>query len=224
MTFRELVEKSFLQGYTAVPLSTGQILVVMMFSLLLGMYIWFCYRMLTEKVYYSKSFHISLVVLTILTAAVILAVQSNLVISLGMVGALSIVRFRTAVKDPMDLIFLFWSIVTGIICGTGLVQIAILLALTVTVTIYALNRVPESRFSAVLVIQMDGDTAEEEILERIRAHSGGFQEISRTRTGSQKSVVYELKVKEPAVLADALQEVSGVASVELMKNNGNAAV
>ena len=93
-------------------------------------------------IFYSKNFNISLAVMSLITAAIILAMQSNLVISLGMVGALSIVRFRTAIKDPMDLAFLFWSISIGIICGAGLYEIALVTSVGVTVFILVLDMLP----------------------------------------------------------------------------------
>ena len=122
-TFSSIFKRSFLEGYANIELSTTQILIVMFFSLLVGIYIYLVYRFLTKKTFYSKSFNMSLVLMSVITAAIILTVQSSVVISLGMVGALSIVRFRTAVKDPMDLVFLFWSISVGIrFSGQALMQ------------------------------------------------------------------------------------------------------
>ena len=105
-------------------ITTGKIAATLIVTALLALYIFAIYRLVTRKVFYSKNFNISLAVMSLITAAIILAMQSNLVISLGMVGALSIVRFRTAIKDPMDLAFLFWSISVGIICGAGLYEVA----------------------------------------------------------------------------------------------------
>ena len=117
MKFAEVLKKSFLEGYGAVSIDFATIVTCMAITVLVAAYIFMVYRMLNRKAFYNRNFNLSLIALAVITAAVILTIQSNIVISLGMVGALSIVRFRTAVKDPMDLVFLFWSISAGIICG-----------------------------------------------------------------------------------------------------------
>ena len=126
MSFKDIFKKSFLEGFTAMDISTSKILATLAMVVILSLYIFCIYQVVTRKTFYSKTFNISLAAIAIITASIILAMQSNLVISLGMVGALSIVRFRTAIKDPMDLIFLFWSISIGIICGGGLYEDAVM--------------------------------------------------------------------------------------------------
>ena len=120
MGFKDILKKSFLEGANVVDFSIASVALTLVVTAALGLYIYIVYRLISRKSFYSKSFNISLVAMAMITAAIILAIQSSVVISLGMVGALSIVRFRTAVKDPMDLVFLFWSISIGIICGAGL--------------------------------------------------------------------------------------------------------
>ena len=117
MSFKDVFKKSFLEGFTRYDATPENILIVFAISSFFALYIFFAYRILTRRTFYSKSFNISLPALVLITAGIILTIQSSVVVSLGMVGALSIVRFRTAVKDPMDLVFLFWAISTGIICG-----------------------------------------------------------------------------------------------------------
>ena len=119
MTFMDIFKTSFLQGYSASNLSAKSILVITIITALIAAYIFATYRFINRKSFYNKSFNSSLFALAIITAAIILTIQSNIVVSLGMVCALSIVRFRTAVKDPMDLVFLFWAIAVGIMCGAG---------------------------------------------------------------------------------------------------------
>ena len=139
MTFSDIFKKSFLEGYSTVEMSTNTILAALLWTTILALYIYFCYRIMTRKSFYSKSFNIALVAMALLTSAIILTIQSSIVVSLGMVGALSIVRFRTAIKDPMDLVFLFWSISVGIICGAGLSEIALLVSLAVTLLLFVLE-------------------------------------------------------------------------------------
>ena len=152
MGFKDVFKKSFLEGFTSMDITTGKIAATLIVTALLALYIFAIYRLVTRKVFYSKNFNISLAVMSLITAAIILAMQSNLVISLGMVGALSIVRFRTAIKDPMDLAFLFWSISIGIICGAGLYEIALVTSVGVTVFILVLDMLPVGKAPMMLVV------------------------------------------------------------------------
>ena len=219
MTFKDIFKKSFLEGYANIELSSRQIIVVIFFAVLLGLYIYAVYRFMTKKTFYSKSFNISLVLMSVITAGIILTVQSSVVISLGMVGALSIVRFRTAVKDPMDLAFLFWAISVGIICGAGLVEIAIILSLIATAVIYVLDRIPVLKAPVILVVnaQADSDTG---ILESIKANTGSFEEKSRVLTDGNLELVYELRTKDASSLSKAISAVNGVSSVSIMSHDG----
>lgn len=219
ITFTDIFKKSFLEGYSAVELSAKQIIVVIGFALLLGLYIYVVYRFLTKKTFYSKSFNISLVLMSMITAAIILTVQSSVVISLGMVGALSIVRFRTAVKDPMDLAFLFWSISVGIICGAGLVEIALILSLVATIVIVILDRIPLVKAPMILVVNASSE-ADEGILAELKKASGYFEEKSRVLTDGNLELVYELRVKDTSALSKAISAVSGVSSVSIMSHDG----
>ena len=115
MSFKDIFKKSFLEGYAGTEINTTTIVVALAIASALAFYMFLVYRVATRKTFYSKNFNISLAGITVITAGLILTMQSSVVLSLGMVGALSIVRFRTAIKDPMDLMFLFWSISVGII-------------------------------------------------------------------------------------------------------------
>ena len=218
-TFSDIFKKSFLEGYASVELSAKQIVIVIFFALLIGLYIYATYRFLTKKTFYSKSFNISLVLMSVITAAVILTVQSSVVISLGMVGALSIVRFRTAVKDPMDLAFLFWAISAGIICGAGLVEIAIILSVVATIVIFALDRIPVIKTPMILVVNAGVDS-DVEILEKTRENTSYYEEKSRVITDGVLELVYELRTKDGALLSKAVSAVSGVNSVSVMSHDG----
>ena len=218
-TFSDIFKKSFLEGYASIELSAKQILVVIFFAVLLGLYIYAVYRFMIRKTFYSKSFNISLVLMSVITAAIILTVQSSVVISLGMVGALSIVRFRTAVKDPMDLAFLFWSISVGIICGAGLVEIAIILSVITTIVIYILDRIPVIKAPVILVVNAGVDS-DPQILEKIRDNTRSYEEKSRVLTNGVLELVYELRTNDSAALARSISSVDGVSSVSVMSHEG----
>lgn len=218
-TFSDIFKKSFLEGYANIELSAKQIVVVIFFAVLIGLYIYAVYRFLTKKTFYSKSFNISLVLMSVITASIILTVQSSVVISLGMVGALSIVRFRTAVKDPMDLAFLFWAISVGIICGAGLVEIAIVLSLVATAVIFVLDRVPVLKAPMILVVNSNEDS-DSDILTEIRKNTNNYEEKSRVLTNGNLELVFELRTKDVPSLSRALSSVSGVTSVSIMSHDG----
>ncbi len=116
MSFKDIFKNSFLNGFSS-GVDVKTIIISLAVTTVLALYIFFIYRMVTRKTFYAKTFNLSLIAMAIITAAIILTIQSNIVLSLGMVGALSIIRFRTAIKDPLDLVFLYWSISMGIICG-----------------------------------------------------------------------------------------------------------
>ena len=116
MSFQDIFKNSFLSDFSF-AVDTKTIIINLALTTVFAIYIFFIYRAVTRKTFYSKNFNLSLIAMAIITAGIILTIQSNVVLSLGMVGALSIVRFRTAVKDPLDLVFLYWSISVGIICA-----------------------------------------------------------------------------------------------------------
>ena len=128
MSVQDIIKKSVLRSENFTTQNAGKIVATLLFAIALGAFIYFVYQKFFTGVVYSRSFAMTLIGMSILTAMVTLAISSNVVISLGMVGALSIVRYRTAVKDPMDLLYLFWSITTGITIGAGMYILAIVTA------------------------------------------------------------------------------------------------
>ena len=187
---------------------------------LLALYIFMIYRLVTRKVFYSKSFNISLAALSLITAAIILAMQSNLVISLGMVGALSIIRFRTAIKDPMDLVFLFWSISIGIICGAGLYEVALVTSVAVTVCILVLDLLPVAKAPVMLVVnssRMDGEGA---VLEVVGKYAKSYKVKSRNLSKGRLDMVVELRVKDESGLVKETAELEGMISASLIAHDG----
>ena len=165
MGFKDVFKKSFLEGFNGMDITTAKIAAALFVTALLALYIFAIYRLVTRKVFYSKNFNIALAAMSLITAAIILAMQSNLVISLGMVGALSIVRFRTAIKDPLDLVFLFWSICIGIFCGAGLYEVAVVTSVAVTVFILVLDMIPVSRAPMMLVVNSSKMDDEQTVLD-----------------------------------------------------------
>lgn len=220
MGFKDIFKKSFLEGFTSMDISAGRIMATFAVTCLLACYIFLIYRLMTRKSFYSKGFNVSLAALSVITAAIILAMQSNLVISLGMVGALSIIRFRTAIKDPMDLVFLFWSISVGIICGAGLYEVALLTCLVVTVLILVLENLPVSRAPMMLVVNLSDPDAEEEVLKIVKNFSRYYKVKSRNITAGSLDMVVEVRVKEEGAFVKQVSALSAAQAVSLISHDG----
>ena len=222
MTFSDVFKKSFLEGFAGNEIGIKTAVAALLTASLLALYIFVIYRVLTRKTFYSKSFNISLAGITLITAALILTIQSSIVVSLGMVGALSIVRFRTAIKDPMDLMFLFWSITVGIICGVGLAKIAVLLSLFLTIGILLLDRLPVAKAPHILVINTSDLNSEEKILEIIKEYAKNERVKSRNMTDSSLDLVLELRTDAGSELLRELHDVEGITSASLLTHDGEA--
>lgn len=220
MGFNDILKKSFLEGFVSGTATTKEILVAMILTGIIGLYIFCVYRVVARKSFYSRSFNISLVALAIITSAIIIAVQSSVVISLGMVGALSIVRFRTAVKEPMDLIFLFWSISIGIICGAGLFKVAIIVSVLVSLVILVLELLPNVKAPMLLIINASDFKREENILRVISENTNTYVVKTRTVTKNSFDLICEVKVKKGNSLLKELTELEEVNSVSLMEHDG----
>ena len=200
MGFKDVFKKSFLEGFNGMDITTAKIAATLFVTALLALYIFAIYRLVTRKVFYSKNFNIALAAMSLITAAIILAMQSNLVISLGMVGALSIVRFRTAIKDPMDLVFLFWSISIGIICGAGLYEVALVTSVAVTVFILVLDMIPVSRAPMMLVVNSSKMDDEQTVLDVVGKYAKSYKVKSRNLSKGRLDMVVELRVKDESGL------------------------
>ena len=222
MSFKDIFKKSFLEGFVSTEITSVTVIVALAIASALALYIFLVYRVLTRKTFYSKSFNISLAGITVITAALILTMQSSIVLSLGMVGALSIVRFRTAIKDPLDLMFLFWSISVGIICGAGLAQVAVILSVVLTLGILILDRFPVARAPMILVINAGDIHAEEEITHLVAGFDKHYRVKSRNMTDSNLDLVIELRTDRGAELVPQLVAMASVTTASLLAHDGEA--
>ena len=220
MSFKDIFKKSFLEGFATAELTGRVILAALGIAAVLALYIFFVYRIMTRKTFYSRNFGIALVGVALITAALILTMQSSVVISLGMMGALSIVRFRTAIKDPLDLMFLFWSISVGIICGAGMAQIAVILSVGLTVGILLLEKLPVAKAPMILVVNADGLDAEERVCAAVAGFAKHYSVKSRNVTAGAVDLVLELRSAQGAELVKAVNALEGIRSVSLMSHDG----
>ncbi len=220
MSFKDIFKKSFLEGFSSTEITTMTVLVALTVACALALYIFFVYRIVTRKTFYSKSFNISLAGVTVTTAALILTMQSSVVLSLGMVGALSIVRFRTAIKDPMDLMFMFWSISVGIICGAGLAQVAFILSVLMTLGIVLLDYLPVAKAPMILVVNAADARVEEQITVILKKYTRHFHVKSRNLTAGSADIVIELRTNQGYELVQEVMAAEGVSSVSLLSHDG----
>lgn len=220
MSIQDVIKKSFLQGFQNTELSMSSVALLLVFAGLLGIYIFFVYRVMTVNTYYSKSFNVSLILMCVITASIIIAIQSSVVVSLGMVGALSIVRFRTAVKEPLDLSFMFWSISIGIICGAGMPALALMLSLGATVLMLVFYRFPEVRKSMLLVVNAENNDCAEQVFQTVSRCDRHYSVKSRNLTGDNVDFLMELRLGNCEELLNELKKIDGVTSVSMMAHKG----
>ena len=220
MGFKDVFKKSLFEGFTSMDITTGKIAATLIVTALLALYIFAIYRLVTRKVFYSKNFNISLAVMSLITSAIILAMHSKLVIALCMVGALSIVRFRTAIKDPMDLAFLFWSISIGIICGAGLYEIALVTSVGVTVFILVLDMLPVGKAPMMLVVNSSEMNGEKAVLDVVGKYARYYKVKSRNLSKGRLDLVIELKVKEESALVSEVAALDGMLSASMISHDG----
>lgn len=215
MNFNDIIKNSVLENYSY-GLSLRQICVVLGMTLVFGIYIFMVYRVAVNNEFYSKDFNRTLTLMAVVTAGIILAIQSNLVISLGMVGALSIVRFRTAVKSPLDLLFLFWSISIGIICGAGLYLVAGVLCIVVTIALFVLGKIESPVRLGLLIINCDTMETAEHVKQVLSDHSEYFRMKNKTISRNSVEIIYEYKTKKEQMLEQELAKKDGVIKFAFM--------
>ncbi|OUL10152.1 DUF4956 domain-containing protein [Sedimentibacter sp. SX930] len=221
-TFTDIIKNSFLEETADFSIAAAS--VSLLSALFIGLFIFFIYKKTYAGVMYSKPFNTSLVLLSVLTTFVILAVTSNVVLSLGMVGALSIVRFRTAIKEPLDLVFLFWSISVGIILGAGLYSLAFLGSAFITVILFVLTGKVDSSAPYILMLQLENENAELQATEIIKNRFGKIIVKSKSITDGQPELIYEVKVKNNETsFMNELSAIEGVQNATLVSYNGNQA-
>ena len=219
MTFDDIFKSSFLEQVSAFSITDMLISLALAFAI--GLFIYEIYKITYRGVMYSRSFGLTLLTLAMITDLAIMTVTSNVVLSLGMVGALSIVRFRTAIKEPLDIAFLFWSIVVGIMLGAGMISLAVFGSLILGLIFYLFTRQKKNTVPYILVLQCENDKAEAEALTKLNAYVKKHIIKSKTvsAAGIELTVEINLDGTEAAFLND-LQNVGGISAATLVSYNG----
>ncbi len=219
-TFEDIFKSGFLDNVTAVSLLDMALALGLAF--LLGLFIFFVYRKSYAGVMYSASFGVTLIVLAAITTLAILAVTSNVVLSLGMVGALSIVRFRAAIKEPMDIAFLFWAIAVGIVLAAGMIPLAVFGSAFIGGILLVFSGKKTHTRPYILVVHCEDDGAEQRAAEFIRGSVSKMSLKSKSVSPGCIELNYEVRLKEEhAAFLNLLNELAGVTHTVMVSYNGD---
>lgn len=220
MTFNDIFSSSFLENVTAVSLLDMVIALVLSFCI--GMFIYLIYKKTYAGVMYSSTFGVTLVALTMITTFVILAVTSNVVLSLGMVGALSIVRFRAAIKEPLDIAFLFWSIAAGIVLAAGMIPLAVFGSVLIGLIILFFSNRKELSTPYIVVLRCNDTDSEKAAVEFLNKNVQKCTVKSKTAQRGLVELNLEVRLKEDNTdFVNALAAIGGVQSAVLVSYNGD---
>lgn len=221
INFSDIFKSGFLSNITAI--SAMDMIIALGLAFALGLFIMAVYKKTFKGVMYSANFGVSLMALTLITTLIILAITSNVVLSLGMVGALSIVRFRSAIKEPIDIAFLFWSISVGIIIGAGLITLAIVGSLFIGLIMILFVNKTSADNPYILVVNCVDDIAEGDVLEKVRKSVKKHVIKSKTvsaNTGTELTI--EIRLKEMTTqFVNEISKIEGVQNAVLVSYNGD---
>lgn len=220
MTVKDVIKgKVYEQIAGGTGISFSGILLILGLACVVGIYIFFVYKRMSKAAFYSKDLNITMAGMVVVVAAIMIAMQSSLIVSLGMVGALSIVRFRSAVKNPLDLLYLFWAISSGILCGVGLSILVIVLAIIMTLLIMLLGFVPNAKPSSLLVLR-GVETDWKSVKELIKKNCKYYKEKSENITRSETEVIIEIECSDCDALVSELKRIDSLSQINLLSHDG----
>lgn len=218
--FQDIFQSGFLENVDAVPFL--DMIIALLLAFVLGVFVAFIYKRTYAGVMYSASFGVTLIAMTMITTVIMLAVTSNIVLSLGMVGALSIVRFRTAIKEPSDIVFLFWAIAIGIVLAAGMIPLAVFGSLIIGIVIYLFANYQVFDQPYILVVHVDTQETEKAIKEFVEDKVGKLSLKSKSVLPGAIELNYEVRLKDDeTTFINQLSETSGVTNVVLVSYNGD---
>ena len=220
MTFNDIFKSSFLENVTSV--SILDMLLAMILAFALGMFIFLIYKKTFSGVMYSSGFGVTLVALTMITTLVILAVTSNVVLSLGMVGALSIVRFRTAIKEPLDIAFLFWSIAAGIVLAAGLIPLAVIGSVLIGIFLLLFVNRKSHNNPYIVVIDCTDQESEQRAVKYLEGQVNRLVVKSKTVRKGSIELNMEIRMKDASTdFINALADMEGINNAVLVSYHGD---
>lgn len=216
MSAKDIIKKSVIENFTNTRLSVKEMIMLLGISVIIGLFIFVIYKLSCKTGFYSKAYNISLILMPVITATIIITIQSSVVVSLGMVGALSIVRFRTALKNPLDLVFMFWSISVGIVVGAGLPLIAIILSLVVAIVLLVFNSIP--LLGRKKLLNVTSTLEPNEIDNLVNGITPNAKRKSLNYNGRQTSVLFEISSKDTDELFKALKANEKISGIQILES------
>ena len=220
MTFNDIFKSSFMEKVSAFSILDMVLALAIAFAI--GVFILFVYKKTFSGVMYSRSFAVSLLAITIITSLIILAISSNVVLSLGMVGALSIVRFRTAIKEPLDIAFLFWSISVGIVTGAGLIPLAVFGSAFIGVILIVFVNKNSNEKPYILVVNCKSDEVEDLVNKAIEVNSKKHIIKSKAISSGNIEITFEVRLKNMSTeFVNMISSINGVDNAVLVSYNGD---
>lgn len=220
MSFSDIFKSSFLESIT--EFSVIDTIIGLTFAVIIGLFIYIVYQQSFAGVMYSDSFALTLVGLSMVTTLVIMAVTSYVVLSLGMVGALSIVRFRTAIKEPIEIVYLFWALASGIVIGAGMIPLAVIGSVIIGVILVLFANRKSNNMPYILIVKCDNTKAEKEVVNQIKTNVKKDVIKSKTVNDNGIELTYEVRIKDDETkFVNSLQKISGVTSATLVSFNGD---
>ena len=207
---------NLINTYSNSSITTGTILTVLLMVLFMGVYEFMIYRFVSHRSFYNKSFNITIAILPFFIATIILCLQSNIIITLGTIGALAIIRFRTAIKDPTDMLYLLWSVYIGIICGCQLYEVGVLTSLVVTISLLALEHINFGRKPFVLIIHADNNI-ESDLGNMFQEKKISYKFKSRNYTNKGYDYAIEFSTKDLEYIQNKLTNNEKVSKYSIIE-------
>lgn len=221
ISFIDIIKKSVLSNFAS-DISVTNTLITMSMAFLIGFFIFLLYKQIFSGVLYSKSFNVTLIGITMVTAMIIIAINSNLILSLGMVGALSIVRFRTPIKDPTDLIFIFWGAASGIVVGAGFYSLAIIASVMIGFVMFIFIKKSSFETPYLLVVNCDDDDSEKQVLSLIHSHTKRNNLKQKNVSLDNIELTLEVRVKDKeSSFVNQISALVGVKNAVLISYSGD---
>ena len=222
MTWQDFLKNT---DFSTTDLSVMSIVLTLLFSFALGLFIFFIYRVSYKGVMYSKTFNVTLIAMSMITTSIILAITTNIILSLGMVGALSIVRFRAAVKDPIDIAYLFWAVGVGIVSGAGLLKLALISSALIGIILFVFSKISDVKTPYLLVISYHTEETNELVFKLIDSEAKKYRLKSKVFNGEDYELTVEIRErKKTASLVNKIGGINNVNSVALLGYDGDFAV
>ncbi len=222
MSVKDVIKNSVYESLGGgTTMSAKTVILILLIACLMGVYIFLVYKLSSKTAFYSKDLNLTIAGMPVIVAAIMISMQSNLLVSLGMVGALSIVRFRNALKNPLDLLYLFWAISAGIITGVGLYVLALVLSFIMTLLLFLIDKIPSAKAPELLVLRgTDQDIDYTSLYDLIRSRCRYYKEKARSTKNNETELIIEIRTKEKNLLLQDLNKTSFFTQVNCISHDG----